>query len=254
MTPTINWDAGTYDRVADPHEEWGRQVLDRLELGGDETVLDAGCGTGKVTALLLERLPRGRVIGIDSSPAMIERAEQAIGSDPRVELRVGDLLELELDEPLDAIFSTAAFHWILEHERLFGRLFSALRPGGRLEAQCGGEGNIAEIQRVLDALSGDQRFSAYLRPEERVWYYASIGDTDSRLRRVGFDVERVTLEPWPDTPRDPRAFLTTVILPWHLDRLPPELREEFVTAVLAAMPGQLTLRYVRLNISARRPG
>jgi trans-aconitate 2-methyltransferase len=252
--PTINWDAGTYDRVADPHEEWGRQVLDRLELGGDETVLDAGCGTGKVTALLLGGLPRGRVIGIDSSPAMIERAEQAIGSDPRVELRVGDLLELELDEPVDAIFSTAAFHWILEHERLFGRLFSALRPGGRLEAQCGGEGNIAEIQRVLDALSGDQRFSAYLRPEERAWHYASIGDTDSRLRRVGFDVGRVTLEPWPVTPRDPRAFLATVILPWHLDRLPPELREEFVTAVLAAMPGQLTLRYVRLNISARRPG
>jgi trans-aconitate 2-methyltransferase len=254
VTPTINWDAGTYDRVADPHDEWGRQVLDRLELSGEETVLDAGCGTGKVTALLLERLPRGHLIGIDSSPAMIERAQQAIGSDPRVELRVGDLLELELDEPVDAIFSTAAFHWILEHERLFGRLFSVLRPGGRLEAQCGGEGNIAEIQRVLDALSGDQRFSAYLRPEERAWYYASIGDTDSRLRRVGFDVGRVTLEPWPVTPRDPRAFLSTVILPWHLDRLPPELREEFVTAVLAAMPGQLTLRYVRLNISARRLG
>ena len=253
MTPAVDWDAGTSDRVADPHEEWGRRVLDRLELAGDETVLDAGCGTGRITALLLERLPRGRVIGVDSAPSMIERAERTIGADPRVELRLGDLLELELDEQVDAIFSTAAFHWILQHELLFTRLFAALRPGGRLEAQCGGEGNIAEIQRVLDALSGDERFSAYLRPEERAWFYASIGDTQLRLRRVGFEVGRVTLEPWPVTPREPRAFLATVILPWHLDRLPPELREEFVTAVLAGMPGPLTVRYVRLNISARRP-
>ena len=253
MSAGLDWDAGTYDRVASPHEEWGRQVLPRLRRHGDETVLDAGCGSGKITAMLLERLPSGRVIGVDASESMIAKAREAIGSDPRVELRVTDLLELTLPEPVDSVFSNATFHWILEHERLFARLLAALRPGGRLEAQCGGEGNIAEVQRVLDSLSGDERFAAYLRPHQRPWYYASVGDTQLRLRHVGFEGERVWLEPWPVTPRDPRAYLTAVILPWHLDHLPPELRDEFVTAVLAAMPGQLTLRYVRLNISARRP-
>jgi trans-aconitate 2-methyltransferase len=253
VTPAVDWDAGTYDRVSAPHEEWGRQVLARLELGGDETVLDAGCGSGKITEILLERLPHGRVIGVDASPAMIERAGERFGDDDRVDLRVADLLDLELPDPVDAIFSSATFHWILEHERLFARLHAALRPGGQLEAQCGGEGNIAEIERVLDSLSGDERFSAYLRPDQRGWYYASIGDTRARLRRVGFEVGAVTLEPWPVSPRDRRAYLATVILPWHLGRLPAELREEFVTAVLAAMPGPLTIRYVRLNISARRP-
>jgi trans-aconitate 2-methyltransferase len=250
---TVDWDAGTYERVAAPQEEWGRQVIARLRLLGDESVLDAGCGNGKVTALLLERLPNGRMIGVDSSPSMIERAREAFGDDPRVELRVGDLLDLDLTDAVDVVFSTATFHWILNHERLFTRLHAALRPGGRLEAQCGGEGNIAEIQRVLDSLSGDERFSAYLRPSLQPWNFASIGDTETRLRRAGFEVGRVTLEPWPVTPREPRAFLAAAILPWHLDRLPPELRDDFITAVLAAMPGQLTIRYVRLNISARRP-
>src|SRR5207247_1789075 len=115
---------------------WGRAVLERLDLSGGEGVLDAGCGTGALTALILERLPNGRVVGVDASSAMIEKATEAIGSDPRVELEVQDLLDLELDDPVDAVFSTATFHWILEHERLFARLFAAMKPGGQLEAQC----------------------------------------------------------------------------------------------------------------------
>lgn len=252
MNATVDWDAGTYHHVAVPQEEWGREVLERLALAGDETVLDAGIGSGRLAALLLERLPNGRLVGVDASRSMVEKASEVVGSDPRVELRVGDLLDLDLEAAVDVVFSTATFHWILDHDRLFTRLHAALRPGGRLEAQCGGEGNIAEVERVLDALSGDERFSAYLRPTLRPWNFASVGDTEARLRRVGFAIERVWLEPRPVTPRDPRAFLTTVILPWHLDRLPPELHDDFATAVLAQMPGRLTLHYVRLNISARR--
>ncbi len=247
------WDAEAYDRHAAPQLAWGRAVGERLDLRGDETVLDAGCGSGKVTALLLERLPEGRVIGVDASPDMIEKAEAAIGGDERVELLVQNLLDLEVSERVDAIFSSAVFHWILEHERLFERLHAALRPGGQLETQCGGTGNIAEIERVIDSLSGDERFSPYLRPEQRVWNYASVGDTELRLQRAGFETERVWLEPWPVTPRDPRGFLSTVILPWHLDRLPEDLHGEFLDAVLGGMPRPLVVEYVRLNISARRP-
>ena len=254
MTPAVDWDAAAYDRVSRPQAEWAREVLARLRLAGNETVLDAGIGSGRPAAALLERLPNGRLIGVDSSPSMIEKAREAIGSDPRVELRVADLLDLDLDQAVDIVLSTATFHWILDHDRLFARLYAALRPGGRMEAQCGGEGNAAEVVRVVDSLSGDGRFSAYLRPAVLPWNFPSVGDTEVRLRRAGFDVDRVWLEQRPVTPGDPRAFVATAILPWHLDRLPPELRDEFVTAVLAAMPGQLEIRYVRLNISARKPG
>ena len=251
---STTWDAESYDRHAAPQLAWGQIVLERLDLNGDETVLDAGCGSGKVTAMLLERLPEGRVIGVDASPEMIEKAEAAIGGDPRVELRVGNLLDLEVDEPVDAIFSSAVFHWVLEHERLFQRLHAALRPGGRLETQCGGTGNIAEIERVIDSLGGDERFSAYLRPEQRAWNYASVGDTELRLQKAGFETEHVWLQPWPVTPCDPRGFLSTVILPWHFDRLPEDLHDEGRDAVLGGMPRPRVVEYVRLNISARRPG
>jgi trans-aconitate 2-methyltransferase len=250
----VEWDPHSYDALEKPQEAWGRAVLERLELTGDEAVLDAGCGTGAITALILDQLPNGRVVGVDASSKMIEKAAEAIGSDPRVELKVQDLLDLELDEPVDAVFSSAAFHWILEHERLFTRLLAALRPGGRLESQCGGAGNISEIKAVLDSLGGDERFSPYLRPEQQTWNYASVGDTELRLQRAGFDVGHVWLEPWPVTPRDPRAFLKTVILPWHLERLPEDLHEVFIDAILGTVPRPLEVSYVRLNISARRPG
>src|SRR5947208_12722982 len=144
MTHTRDWNASSYVRTAAPVEAFGHKLLDRLELRGDETVLDAGCGTGGVTEQLLARVPDGRVIGVDGSPAMIERARERLGD--RAELRLGDLLELELEEPVDVVFSSATFHWIADHDRLFARLFAALEPGGRLLAPCGGAGNIAGVR------------------------------------------------------------------------------------------------------------
>jgi trans-aconitate 2-methyltransferase len=246
-----DWDAATYDRVSDVQEEWSRAVIDRLELSGDETVLDAGCGSGRVTTLLLERLPRGRVIGVDASPSMIEEARAKLGD--RVELMLCDLLDLELTEPVDAIFSGATFHWILDHRRLFARLHAALRAGGRLEAQCGGIGNLEEFLNSLEAVNGDERFGPYLRGIASSWNFASPGDTEVRLRRAGFEDSRCWLEERREQPRRPREFLEAVCLGPHLRRLPEEMHDPYVSAVLEAIPRPLTLDYVRLNISAHRP-
>lgn len=250
-----DWDAATYDRVADPQEEWGREVLARLQLSGDETVLDAGCGSGRVTRLLIERLPRGRVMGIDASPSMIDRARENLAEfGDRVELTVADLGALELAEPVDAIYSNATFHWILDHQGLFNRLCAALRPGGTLEAQCGGEGNVAEWTRAIEAVEGDERFSPYLRGVLPSYYFASVGDTWARLERAGLEVKDVWVEPKVVTPREPREYVRAVGSAKLLERLPPRLHDDFVDAVLGSMARPLTLRYVRLNISARRPG
>jgi trans-aconitate 2-methyltransferase len=248
-----DWDAATYDRLADPQEEWGREVLSRLDLRGDETVLDAGCGSARVTRLLLDRLPDGHVIGVDAAPSMIDKAREAIGGDERVDLEVRDLLDLDLDREVDAIFSNATFHWILDHDRLFARLFAALRPGGAVEAQCGGQGNVAEWQDAIESTNGDERFAAYLRTMPAATNFASVGDTDARLARAGFEVGRVWLEPRTVTPQNPREFVRSVGLAKQLERLPPALHDDYVDAVLGSMTRPLVLEYVRLNISARRP-
>jgi len=254
VNPTVDWDAATYDRVADPQEEWGLEVLGRLELRGDETVLDAGCGSGRVTRHLLERLPRGRVIGVDASPSMIERAREKLEPfGDRVELRVGDLLNLDLGGEVDAVFSNATFHWILDHQRLFGRLFRALRPGGRLGVQFGGEGNVAAWKRAIESAEGDERFSPYLRGMPDILHFASLGDTEARLRRCGFELDRIWLEPRTVQPAEPRAFVSSVGLAHHLERLPDQLKDAFIDSVLDSMSKPLTLDYVRLNIAARRP-
>ena len=248
-----DWDAVTYDRVAEVQEEWGREVLARLDLRGDETVLDAGCGSGRVTKLLLERLPEGRVIGVDAAPSMIAKAREAIGRDERVELEVRDLLDLDLDRDVDAIFSNATFHWILDHDRLFARLFAALRPGGALEAQCGGQDNVAEFIRAIESAEGDERFSQYLRGIPATYNFASVGDTQARLARAGFDAKPVWLDNRSYAPSEPAPFVRASGLARQLERLPEHLHDEFVDAVLGSMPRPLVLDYVRLNIAARRP-
>jgi trans-aconitate 2-methyltransferase len=246
----VDWDAASYDRLADPQEEWAREVLERLELRGDETVLDAGCGSGRVTRLLIERLARGRVIAVDSSPSMIDAVRDVLR--PSDEALLANLTELELAEQVDAVFSNATFHWILDHDRLFQRLHAALHPGGRLEAQCGGEGNVAEFERAIEALGGDERFAPYLRGIAPPWKFAGVGETEARLEHAGFVVGRLWLERKRFQPRDPRAYLRASGLASHLARLPDDLQEPFVDAVTGSMPRPLVLDYVRLNISARR--
>ncbi len=245
------WDASAYDRVSDVQEDWSRGVLERLELSGDEIVLDAGCGSGRVTRLLLERLPEGRVIGVDASRSMIEAAREALGD--RTEFIVSDLLDLDLDEAVDAVFSNATFHWILDHRKLFERLYAALRPGGALEAQCGGIGNLDEFLNSLENVNGDERFAPYVRGIASSWNFASPGDTEMRLKSAGFTDERCWLEERIEKPREPREFLRTVCVRQHLELMPEELREPYLDAVLEYLPRPLTLDYMRLNISARRP-
>jgi trans-aconitate 2-methyltransferase len=246
-----DWDAASYDRVSHVQEEWSREVIDRLDLGGDETVLDAGCGSGRVTRLLLEHLPNGRVIGVDASPAMIDKARDALPE--RTEFIVSDLLDLDLDEAVDAVFSNATFHWILDHRRLFVRLHAAVRPGGVLEAQCGGIGNLDEFLNSLENVNGDERFAPYVRGIASKWNFASPGDTEIRLRSAGFEDARCWLEERIEKPREPREFLRTVCLGPHLEQLPEHLHGQYLDAVQEYIPRPLTLDYMRLNISAKRP-
>jgi trans-aconitate 2-methyltransferase len=246
-----DWDAETYHRVSSPHVEWANVLLDRLDLRGDETVLDAGCGSGRVTLMLLERLPRGRVIAVDQASSMVEHAREALGDGATV-LRA-DLMELELDERVDAVFSNAVFHWIPDHGRLFAALHAALRPGGRLVAQCGGEGNVAKHAVAIVTVASRPEFAPHFDDMEVMWNFASADQTEERLRGAGFDDVSCWLEERPVQPEDPYAFTTTVTMGPHLARLPEDLRRPFAEAVLELEDDPLVLNYVRLNIEARRP-
>jgi trans-aconitate 2-methyltransferase len=242
------WDARTYDQSSQPQQTWASDVLRRLEgVAPDATVLDVGCGTGRVTEALLDLVPRGRVLALDASQDMVDLARERLGD--RATVWCQDVLDIGLDEPVDAIVSTATLHWVSDHDRLWQRLAGALRPGGRLEAQCGGRGNIARVCSVIDAVAPEHA------PELvgwSPWVFAGPEETEQRLRDSRFTDIRCWLEERPTEPEDVDAFIRTSILPAHLARLPEERREPFAAAVVAGV--ELPLDYVRLNVSATTAG
>jgi trans-aconitate 2-methyltransferase len=240
------WDARSYDRSSAPQQAWAADVIARLAgIAPDATVLDVGCGTGRVTESLFALVPRGHVLAVDASAEMVELARRRLGA--RATVWRQNVLELELDAPVDAVVSTAALHWVGDHDRLWARLAGALRPGGRLEIQCGGEGNIARVLEVIDAVARE------LAPEFvgwSPWLFAGPAETERRLQHAGFTEIRCWLQERPTSPEDMDAFVRTSILPEHLGRLPEARREPFAAAVVAGV--RPPLDYVRLNVSAVR--
>jgi trans-aconitate 2-methyltransferase len=247
---TRDWNAASYDSISTPQQEWGASVVARLRLDGDERVLDAGCGTGRVTDTLLQRLPRGRVLAVDGSPSMVEVARTRLDA-TRVEVICADLLELEVAEPLDAAISTATFHWIFDHDTLFGRIRGALRDGAQFIAQCGGVGNIELVRSHCSELATRPPYAEHLAAMPDLWHYATVEDTRDRLTRAGFAVSECWLEAKPTTPPRPREFLETVILAPYLERLPAKLGTRFVEDLYPVLGEPPVLQYVRLNWDAR---
>jgi trans-aconitate 2-methyltransferase len=252
------WDAGEYEKLSAPQTRWGIEVLGRVKVCGDEAVIDAGCGTGRMTELLLAKLPGGTVLAIDGSRAMVEAARRRFAGEPRVRVVRQDLLSLEVEERVDLIFSTATFHWIWDHERLFANLARAIKPGGRLVAQCGGEGNILRATKATRETMQEERFLEYFVGWQDDKYYADAESTARRLEAAGFE----EVETWLheevaafDSVDELARFLGTIVLGGYLEKLPQEERGPFAAAVaekVVAVDGRPALDYVRLNMMARR--
>ena len=272
---TREWDASSYHRLSDPQYNWGRRVLARISPRGDETVIDAGCGTARLTAELATLLPRGRVIGVDLSENMLHQAREYIASGSAglpsgepTQSRIGaiirglidfvcaDIAGLPFLSVADGIFSTAAFHWVGDHDALFRSLFLALKPGGWLIAQCGGGPNLLRLRQQTDIVM--QEMPEFFRGWDPPQNYATAEQTAARLRHAGFSDVATWLRSedvhFPDAGVY-REFLATVTLHAHLKRIPDaSLRDRFLDRVvaLALQEPALNLDYWRLNIHARR--
>jgi trans-aconitate 2-methyltransferase len=255
------WDARTYHAVSEPQFEWGKRVLATLELAGMESVLDAGCGTGRLTALLAERLPSGRVVALDRSMNMVQLASSTLRPfRERATVLLADLVALPFAGAFDVVFSTATFHWILDHDRLFANVFRALKPGGRLHAQCGGGRNLARLHERAVALARSPAFAPDFAEWTDSWNYSSATDARVRLENAGFVDVRTWVEETPASFPDAesfRVFIRTVVLRSFLAAIGDEQRRAaFADHVVDAAAGDdppYTLDYWRLNITARRP-
>lgn len=261
MSASQEWDADAYHQLADPQFAWGRRLLETLALRGDETVLDAGCGTGRLTRLLLERVPRGRVIALDLSQQMLQAARENLEPDfrGRVEYLRSDLLSINLDRTVDVVFSTATFHWVPDHPRLFRNLARALGPGGTLVAQMGGKGNLDRLLSRAQRITAEPAYRPFFDGWTRPWHFADEDGTAQRLAEAQFRDIEVSLFPEPTTFVDRetfRRFIVTVNFRSHLQQIPdPALRADFIDRVVEAAATDLppyTLDYRRLNLRATK--
>jgi trans-aconitate 2-methyltransferase len=262
VTGMRDWNADVYHRVSNPQLAWGSLVLMRLPLSGDELVLDIGCGTGRLTEKLIERLPYGRVVAVDLSANMLAtaRAYLARRFAPRIAFVHAEATSLPFNGIANAIFSTATFHWVRHHDRLFASLFAALQPGGRLVAQCGGGPNLQRIHERCERLMRLSTFAANFSCWSPPWEFADAATTARRLDRAGFTDISTSVAPAPVLQPDAetyKEFVTHVICRPHLDCLADAmLRERFIdalTADAAADSPPFELDYWRLNIDAIRP-
>jgi trans-aconitate 2-methyltransferase len=239
------WDAATYDRIAEPQTRWGAEVVGWLEPARDERILDAGCGSGRVTEMVLERSPATTVIALDASRQMVDEARRRLARfADRVTYVVADLARpLPVDGLVDAVLSTATFHWVRDHDALFRNLAAVMRPGARLAAQCGGTGNVERVMSVLRQL-GTPSDVVFPTPDE----------THERLLRAGFYDVETWLHRESATFESDEAFATflrAVVLREQLAEMEPDRHDAFVDEVRRGLPSR-DLAYVRLNIRARR--
>jgi trans-aconitate methyltransferase len=257
------WDSSAYHQLSDPQFGWALKVikrLDALELRAPERILDAGCGTGRVTTELLRKFPQSHLLAVDASENMVREARITLRTfGERVTIEQRDLLELPFLDTFDLIFSTAVFHWIKDHERLFRVLFRALKPGGLLFAQCGGGPNLKRVRDRVQQLITAGKFGQYFKSWQRVWEYPGPELTAERLRQAGFTEVVCSLEEAAVRFADEKRygdFLSTMILHPYLERLPASSRVEFKDAIVrqAALDRPpFVLDYWRLNLQGRKP-
>ena len=246
-------------------QSWARELIAKLNLRGDEHLLDVGCGDGKVTAELARAVPRGRVVGTDASAEMIAFAKKKFppAKISNLKFEITDAREIgggKAANSFDLVFSNAALHWVDDHEKFLRGAASVLKPGGRLVVSCGGKGNAHDVFLALRPEMRLKRWRDFFRQMPMPYFFHAPGDYEKWLPKFGFKIHALKLAPKDATYAGADGLATWLRTTWlpFVQRVPENLREEFIAAVtqryLARHPpyaeGEVHVRMVRLEIEA----
>ena len=261
---SYQWDAGHYARHSGSQYAWGLELIAKLNLTGHETVLDVGCGDGKLTAAIAEHLPQGSVIGIDSSKEMVELAGRRQADYPPARLKFEHLDVRELAEcnRFDRVFSNAVLHWIKDHPPVLVRVAKALKSGGRLLFQMGGRGNAAQVLETLEALI-KHKWAGYFAGFTFPYGFYGPQTYSQWLAEAGLKAVRVELIAKDMRHKGKEGFAGWIRSTWlpYLERVPPRDKESFIADIvesyLAQHPpdddGTVHVQMKRLEVEAVKP-
>lgn len=258
------WDANTYDIVSNPQEEWGKSLVRKIKWIGNENVLDAGCGSGRVTKILSEKAFKGMIYAVDNDTNMLEKAKKNLSSFKNIKIIMRDLNTIELANipiKFDIIFSNAVLHWIIDHNKVFNNFYNMLKNGGKLCIQCGGYGNLQKTITVFDNIKNSMNFRDYFSNWKISWNFAKPLDTRKILNDIGYkdiEVYLSTAHVNFDSKDNYTQYIKTVVLRRYLQYLPSQdLKNQFLNDGLNEIENnhqnlRWNLDYERLNISASK--
>jgi trans-aconitate 2-methyltransferase len=259
------WDADAYSKASSIQKKWGLELLDKLNLHGDERVLDIGCGDGKLSIEIAARVPGGFVVGIDSSEEMIDFARKRYPAEeyPRLSWQAMDATALIFTEEFDIVFSNAVLHWIFDQTSVLNGVRRALKPGGRLLFQMGGRGNVNAMGIALGTVMGLDRWQPYFTDFRFPYGFYAPDQYGEWLEEAGLEparIELVTKDMAFESREMLAAWIRTTWMPFT-EKVPEDLREAFTAEVVETFirsnpPGEdglLHLEAKRLEVEASRP-
>ena len=258
---TDNWNARDYAQSSSAQMKWAIALLDKMELAGTETILDIGCGDGKVTRMLAEKVPEGFVLGIDRSEEMIALARERYQG-KTISFQQMDGSAINLDRSFDFVFSNAVLHWVKDHQSVLKGIHCHLKPGGRMLLQMGGAGNADEIVRIISAMIAEPRWSPYFTTFEFPYYFYTDDHYLQWLPEAGFihgKAHLFEIDMVHESADGLRRWLRTTWFP-YTDCLPQELKNAFLNQLVSAYLGQYPVdkegrthvKMVRLEVRARK--
>jgi trans-aconitate 2-methyltransferase len=230
---TFQWNAVEYAQNSSIQQQWARELLRKLQLRGDERLLDIGSGDGKVTTEIAGYLSRGSVVGIDNSRAMIELAQWKYPKDnfPNLRFQLGDASALMFENEFDVIFSNATLHWILDQRPVVQGIYKGLKRGGKILLQLGGRGNAADVMAVFDTLMETHEWCDYFQGFTFPYGFYGAEEYDRWLRETGFQEIRAELISKNAVHQDRASFKSWIRTTWlpYTQRVPEDKREIFIT-------------------------
>ena len=233
----VKWNAKAYKESSHNQFQWGLELLDKLALKGNESVLDIGCGDGKLTIEIAKRVPDGYVVGIDNSEEMISFARNTFPKDkyPNVDWQIMNATEIDFDNEFDAAYSNAVLHWIKDHVAILRGVKRSLKPGGRILFQMAGKGNAVNAAQVLiDVISKEKWSKYFINGVSSTLCYYGIDDYHVWLKELGFVEKRVEFITKDSFFHEREEMRQNIEASWMIftDMIPENLRDQFIEELI----------------------
>ncbi|MBN2031398.1 methyltransferase domain-containing protein [bacterium] len=236
MNKRYQWHAEEYGTHSSAQIEWGRELIPKLKLQGDESVLDLGCGHGKISAEIARFVPHGTVLGIDSSQEMIDSAVRQYPQNdfPNLSFQRVDIQEMVFENQFDVVFSNAALHWIKDHLSVLYRVHQGMKQSGRLLFQMGGRGNGDGILSVLNGMLASRKWKFYFEHFDFLYGFYGPDVYQKWLIQAGLIPERIELVLKDMKQKGASGLAGWIRTTWlpYTERIPEDLRETFISEIV----------------------